>query len=176
MLLTLRGTIDELIAMTEQLEAVEGVSGLVIDLAEPGVADALPMAVAEIRAATPLPLLSMLPHSPTIVDAARNCVAAGADALVACAYPPAVAATEAGLVDGVLLGPALLPWTLHALAHIGAAVEAPLIALGGVADVATARLLLGAGAKAVMVDSALHGDPLNAQRIAAALSATASAP
>jgi hypothetical protein len=167
-LLTLRGTPDELVEMVERLESVEGIAGLVLLAAWQTTVDA----VAAVRGVTTLPVLPVLGHSAQLADDAVAAVAAGADALVLCSYP--LGATQVGeeLISGLLVGPALLPWTLRALQQAQRAVDVPLIAWGGIADAGAARACLAAGAEAVMVDGALYGDPFAARRIAGSIANT----
>ncbi len=167
-LLTLRGTPDELAAMVAQLEAVEGVAGLVLLAAGQATVEA----VAAVRTLTTLPILPVLGHGVPIANDAPAAVAAGADALVLCSYPLGVAQAGEELVSGLVVGPALVPWTLRALQQAKRAVEVPLIAWGGVVDAVAAQACLAAGASAVMVDGALYGDPFAAQRVAGALATT----
>jgi hypothetical protein len=163
-LLSLYGTADELSEMVAQLEAVEGIAGLLLEVNEVGI----DTAVATVRAQTMLPLLTLLPHGPTIELFAAEAVAAGADALVLCSYPLVTGVSEVPF-EGLLVGPALAPVTLQALRQVKASVDVPLVAIGGVADAELAQHYLQAGATAVMVDGALYGDPYAPQRIAAAL-------
>jgi NAD(P)H-dependent flavin oxidoreductase YrpB (nitropropane dioxygenase family) len=167
-LLTLRGTPDELAAMVAQLEEVEGVAGLVLLAAGQATVEA----VATVRALTTLPLLPVVGHGAQISNDAPAAVAAGADALVLCSYPLGIAQAGEELISGLTVGPALLPWTLRALQQAKRAVEVPLIAWGGVGDAAAAQACLAAGASAVMVDGALYGDPFAAGRVALVLATT----
>ncbi len=164
-LLTLRGTADDLIEMATRLETVEGVAGLVLLVRDLFV----DQAVALVRGVTTLPLLQVLPFTPQIDEVAVAVVAAGADALVLCGYPPAAAPSGDEIVSGLLVGPALAPWTLRALELVKHAVDVPLIAWGGVADAAITRQCLRAGASAVMIDGALYGDPFAVQRVASTI-------
>jgi dihydroorotate dehydrogenase (NAD+) catalytic subunit len=168
-LLSLAGTADELAHLAEQLETLEGIAGVMIqsDEADPAVA------VAAVRSQTPLPLLAVMPH-PVMVEAslgavAGSMVAAGADALVASAYPRGSAVTGDEIVDGFVVGPTLIPWTLRAIGEIVGSVAAPVIALGGVGDARLAQLCISAGASALMIDGALYGDPAAPQLIGAAV-------
>jgi hypothetical protein len=164
-LLTLRGTPDELAVMVAQLEAVEGIAGLVLLAAGQATVEA----VAAVRAVTTLPLLPVLGHGALIANDGPAAVAAGADALVLCSYPLGVVQAGNDLIGGLTVGPALLPWTLRALQQAKRAVEVPLVAWGGVGDAVAAQQCLAAEASAVMVDGALYGDPFAAGRVAGAL-------
>jgi len=164
-LLTLRGTPDELVEMVERLDAVEGIAGLVLL----GAGQTTVEAVAAVRAVTTLPVLPVVGHGVQIATDAAAAVAAGADALVLCSYPLGMAQAGDDLIGGLTVGPALLPWTLRALQQAKRAVDVPLVAWGGVGDTAAAQACMAAGASAVMVDGALYGDPFAAQRIAEAI-------
>ncbi len=168
-LLSIAGTVDDLAHMVAQLDMLEGIAGVIVQTEDPD-----PVAViAAVRSQTLLPLLAAVPHPMSaqvdLAMIAAELVAAGADGLVACAYGRGSAVTDDTLVDGFVVGPTLLPWTLRALSELARAVSVPLIALGGVADARIARLCLTAGATAVMIDGALYGDPAAPQRIAATL-------
>ncbi|HEX6288488.1 MAG TPA: hypothetical protein VFZ66_04815 [Herpetosiphonaceae bacterium] len=169
MLLSVYGMADELAHLAAQLETLEGIAGVLVQTDEPDPG----LAVAAMRAQTQLPLLAVVPHEvgaqADLGSSTAALVAAGADALVACAYPRGSAVSDDAVVDGVIVGPTLIPWTLRALSEISRSTHVPLIALGGVADARLARLCLGAGAAAVMIDGALYGDPAAPQSIATGL-------
>lgn len=164
-LLALRGDRNELGEMAQLLEPVEGIAGLLIDANE----STWSTVVQALRLSTQLPLLALLPAAGAIEERAQEAAVAGVDALVVRAYPPATAFLDAALVEGMLVGPALAPLTLEAVRAARAAVDLPLIALGGVVGTAIARAVLAAGASAIFVDGALHGDPQLAAAIAAEL-------
>ena len=151
-IVSLRGETAELAEMASLLENVESIAGLLVDAEDSVVA-----ATAAARRATPRPILAMLGHGPNLSALARETVVAGADALVVAA--PVMAAGGREPLEGYLLGPAVFPLTLRALLDVRAAVEAPLVALGGIATPAFARAALSAGASAVMIDAARWGDP-----------------
>lgn len=167
-LLSLRGTHDELLEMIIQLEFAEAIGGVLVTLDE---ADSAPLepSLAALRAQTPLPLVVQLPVTHAVVEHAARAAAAGADALVIGGYPQAAAVMNGAFVQGMLVGPTLAPWTLQALHGVAQRTELPLIAYGGVADERIAQHCLQAGATAVMCDGALYGDPFAPQRIGTAL-------
>lgn len=152
---------EALAAMVATFDMVEGIAGVELPLAPhnaltPAAAGPL---VAAVRAATPLPLVVKLPgHAPDLPELARAVVASGADALALIDGLPGAASGPAGLAHGVLLGPALRPLALRAVASVAGAVAAPLIGGGGVGSPADARALLDAGASAVGLDTALLVD------------------
>ena len=180
-ILSLSGTDDELTEMAARLETVEGIGGLLLEIQTERGPSELPAALATIRTQTALPLLPLLPPAQTgaapqdaLDQIAPLLAVAGADALVCASYPLGCTIVDGAVVEGVLVGPTLAPWTLRALALVAPTVDVPLIALGGVADVDLARQCLAAGARALLIDGALHGDPAAAQRIGAALQRNAS--
>lgn len=175
-LLSLSGTADELAEMAAGLETVEGVGGLLLHLNVAGEPTELAAPLAEVRAQTALPLLPLLPqaqhlYTPAhgIEEVAAQLVAAGADALVCARYPLGCAVIDGQLIEGLLVGPTLAPWTLRTLSLVAHSVTVPLVALGGVADAELAQHCLTAGATALLIDGALYGDPAAAQRIGQAL-------
>ena len=159
-LVSLRGSPDELAAMVAQLESVESVAGLLLS-AEEDMAAAMVAA----RRETPRPLLALLDHRAELRAQAQAAAKAGVDALVVAAPPPAAAGVEES-VEGYLLGPAVFPMMLRAVVEVRSAVEIPIVALGGIATGAFALAALRAGATAVMVDAARWGDPFAPTRIA----------
>jgi dihydroorotate dehydrogenase len=167
--LSLLGAADELAELAAQLETLEGVAGVMVqsDASDPVAA------VAAVRAQTPLPLLAVVPRvadaQPGVGVIAAELVAAGADTLVASAYPRGCVVIDGAVVDGLVIGPTLMPWTLQAVADIAATTSVPIVALGGVADARLAQLCLQAGATALLIDGALYGDPAAPQHIATAL-------
>lgn len=162
-ILSARGNAAELAEIAMQLESLDGVVGVLIDVPESF--DGRAEAVAAVRDQSALPILALLESAAE----AAALVAAGADALVACAYPRGVGLSQDGPVDGRVVGPATLPRTLATLSQLRRSVDAPLVAFGGVADAATAHACLAAGAAAVMIDGALYGDPDAPRRIAIGL-------
>lgn len=165
-LLTLRGAPNELAEMIDRLETIESVAGLIVQPV--GSIEACADGVAAARDRTALPLLPLLP--PMIApDFIGTIVEAGADALIVGGYPAAAAGAGGAMIEGSLIGPTLAPWTLHALRKTRSVTDVPLIALGGIASADIARQCLAAGASALMIDGALHGDPSLPQRIGATL-------
>jgi dihydroorotate dehydrogenase (NAD+) catalytic subunit len=129
--------------------------------------DALVRLVAAARAATPLPLIVKLAGAGAdLPEQARAAADAGADALSLVDGLPAQASDGTA---GTLVGPAIRPLALRALALVREAVALPLLAGGGVQDGADARALLDTGATAVALGSVLLGDMRAAARIATAL-------
>jgi dihydroorotate dehydrogenase (NAD+) catalytic subunit len=163
--------------LAEHLEEESGAAGLELALpADVNRGDAAGW-VAGVRRACTLPVLVKLPVGQTEALAGA-CVEAGADALVIGGASPVVARTvgpvgqgpEAAWIEGMLGGPAALPFTLRALrAVVALELDAPLIAAGGVTRLEDARHCLGEGAVAVQVRSLLWTDPAATVALAHAL-------
>ena len=118
-----------------------------------------------------LPVLARVPLTNRI-DVAVACAEAGADALVVAAPPAAAAYHPSGrLVTGRLYGRLVHALVLPLLRQVRAAVSLPLVASGGVHDLAGVRAFLAAGAVAVQVDSAIFRDPSLLARLADDLAA-----
>jgi len=150
------------------LETTGAVAGLEVGLPE----DASPADAAGLVTAareSELPLLARLPLA-RAADLAAACVEAGADALVVGAPPVGSALHPSGqIVTGRLYGPAMHALALRALLAVRPLVDVPLVGCGGIHAVADARTLLGAGAIAVQVDSAIFTDPSLLGRLAETL-------
>lgn len=158
-------TAEEFAAAAGALEAVEGIAGLELNLADH--AERAARITAAARAACQLPLLAKLPLGAGLAALARSLTDAGADALTLCAPPHgrAVDPETGEQLEGNLAGPAIRPLVLAALADLAAVVQLPLVGCGGVATTADASALLRAGALAVQVGSALLTDPGAVARI-----------
>ncbi|NWG19232.1 MAG: tRNA-dihydrouridine synthase [Chloroflexi bacterium] len=152
-------------AVAAALEGVDGIAGLELSFGDDlaGIA----RIIAAVRATTLLPLLVKLPLHRGLAVTARAALDAGADALTIAAPPRASAPDplSGALLHGRLSGPAVRPLVLEAIADACAALEAPVVACGGVTTVTDARAYLAAGAAAVQVGSALLADPFAAVRI-----------
>jgi len=166
---------DDLQALARTARALEtagAVAALEVGLPE----DASPAGAAGLVTAareSELPVLTRLPLA-RAADLAAVCVEAGADALVVGAPPIGSALHPSGsgqvVVTGRLYGPALHALALRALLKVRPLVDVPLVGCGGIHSVEDARALLGAGAVAVQVDSAIFIDPSLLGRLAEALS------
>jgi dihydroorotate dehydrogenase (NAD+) catalytic subunit len=157
---------DEYAATCAQLDGIEAIE---LNLSCPNVDDA-PETAAEIvaacRAATPLPLFAKLsPATWDLAEVARAVAAAGADGLSLVNTIRGLALDERtlqprlGTGSGGLSGPALKPVALACLYACAAAVELPIVGMGGVADGLDALELVAAGATAVALGTILFADP-----------------
>ena len=173
-------TMGEYADLARRLSRAPGVAGLEVNVGAPDDAGSglfevrepfhAASVIAAVRREFPAdrPVLAKLrPDVSRVVEAARACHDAGATAVVIGNSAPA--AFTDGRAGG-LSGPALAPITLRCVGVVRRAVPAvPVIACGGVHDVASARTYLDAGAVAVQVGTALLHDPTTVARLRASL-------
>jgi dihydroorotate dehydrogenase (NAD+) catalytic subunit len=121
---------------------------------------------AAVRRATDLPLLVKL--SPNVADVrpiARAIADAGADALTAIntlsgiAVAPSRRRPLLGNIYGGLSGPAIKPVALRIVYEVAQIVDIPVVAIGGVTELADVLDYLAVGAVAVQVGTAIFADP-----------------
>ena len=166
-------------ALRRTIEAIE------LNLSCPNVDEAPESAaaiVAACRAATSLPLYAKLsPAAWDIAEAARAVEAAGADGLSLVNTLRGLALDERTLLPklgrgtGGYSGPALKPVALAAVFACSAAVEIPIVGMGGVQSGLDALELIAAGASAVALGTILFSDPAAPARIRSELAAEAAA-
>lgn len=165
----------------ERLDGCDAVSTIELNLSCPNVEEA-PETAAEItrvaRSATSKPLYAKLsPATWDIAELARAVAAAGADGLSlvntirGLALDPATGRPRLARGIGGYSGPALLPIAAACVDACARAVELPIVGMGGVTCGRDAATLVGAGATAVAVGTALFADPLAPDRIRAELEA-----
>ena len=169
----------------ETCAALAGIAAIELNLSCPNVDEAPESAaaiVAACRAATSLPLYAKLsPAAWDIAAVARSVEAAGADGL-------SLVNTLRGLVldqrtlrptlargTGGYSGPALKPIALAAVYACAAAVEIPIVGMGGVRSGLDALELIAAGASSVALGTILFSDPEAPARIRTELAAEAAA-
>ena len=138
--------------------------------------------MAACRAATNLPLYAKLsPAAWDIAEVARAVEAAGADGLSLVNTLRGLALDEQtlrpklGRGTGGYSGPALKPVALAAVYACSAAVDLPLVGMGGVTTGLDALELIAAGASAVALGTILFSDPDAPVRIRSELAAEAAA-
>lgn len=140
-------------------------------------ATAAAQATSAVRERVRVPVIVKLaPNVPDIPSIARAVADAGADAICAInTMPGMVLDAESGLPvlanrTGGVSGAALHPIALHAVYHVAAAVDLPIIGTGGVGSGEDALAMVSAGATAVGVGSAVYQEgPTVFARIAAEL-------
>jgi dihydroorotate dehydrogenase (NAD+) catalytic subunit len=162
--------------VARRLDGVPGVAGIELNISCPNVgkgglqfaidADAAGAVTAAVRRATELPLLVKL--SPNVADVrpiARAIADSGADALTAIntlsgiAVAPSRGKPLLGNVYGGLSGPAIKPVALRIVYEVSQVVDIPVVAIGGVTELADVLDFLAVGAVAVQVGTAIFADP-----------------
>ena len=148
-------------------------SGLIVG-EQPAEAEAL---LETLRPLTAKPLIVKL--TPNVADPSSVALAAeqgGADAvslintLKATAIDPCTGRPPLPAGYGGLSGPAVRPVAVAQVRAVAAAVELPVVGMGGIGNGADAREFLAAGATVVAVGTESFRDPLAARRVAAELS------
>ena len=169
-------SVADYVAVVRRLEGVPGIAGIELNISCPNVgaggiqfaidAQAAGGVTAAVRRATDLPLLVKL--SPNVADVrpiARAIADAGADALTAIntlsgiAVAPNRARPLLGNTYGGLSGPAIKPVALRVVYEVSQVVDIPVIAIGGVTELADVLDYLAVGAVAVQVGTAIFADP-----------------
>ncbi len=169
-------SVRDYVEVTRRLEGVPGVAGIELNISCPNVgkgglqfaidAAAAAEVTAAVRRATDLPLLVKL--SPNVADIrpiARAIADAGADALTAIntlsgiAVAPGRTRPLLGNIYGGLSGPAVKPVALRIVYEAAQAVTIPIVAIGGVTELADVLDFLAVGAVAVQVGTAIFADP-----------------
>lgn len=170
-------SVADYVEVARRLDGVPGVAGIELNISCPNVgkgglqfaidADAAAAVTAAVRRATDLPLLVKL--SPNVADVrpiARAIEGAGADALTAVntlsgiAVGPERTRPLLGNVYGGLSGPAIKPVALRIVYEVAQTVGIPVVAIGGVTELADVLDFLAVGAVAVQVGTALFADPV----------------
>jgi dihydroorotate dehydrogenase (NAD+) catalytic subunit len=169
-------SIGDYVEVAKRLDGVPGVAGIELNISCPNVgkggiqfaidAEAAGSVTAAVRRATDLPLLVKL--SPNVADVrpiARAIADAGADALTAIntlsgiAVSPTRAKPLLGNIYGGLSGPAIKPVALRIVYEVSQVVDIPVVAIGGVTELADVLDYLAVGATAVQVGTAIFADP-----------------
>jgi dihydroorotate dehydrogenase (NAD+) catalytic subunit len=169
-------SISDYVEVSRRLDGVPGVAGIELNISCPNVgkggiqfaidAEAAGAVTAAVRRATDLPLLVKL--SPNVADVrpiARAIADSGADALTAIntlsgiAVAPTRGRPLLGNVYGGLSGPAIKPVALRIVYEVSQVVDIPVVAIGGVTELADVLDYLAVGAVAVQVGTAIFADP-----------------
>ena len=169
-------SVSDYVEVTRRLEGVPGVAAIELNISCPNVgrgglqfaidADAAGEVTAAVRRVTDLPLLVKL--SPNVADIrpiARAIAEGGADALTAINTLSGIALTPSrdrpllGNIYGGLSGPAIKPIALRIVYEAAQAVRIPIVAIGGVTELADVLDFLAVGAVAVQVGTAIFADP-----------------
>jgi len=169
-------SVADYVEVVHRLEGVPGIAAIELNISCPNVgkgglqfaidADAAASVTAAVRRATDLPLLVKL--SPNVADVrpiAKAIAAAGADALTAIntlsgiAVAPNRTRPLLGNIYGGLSGPAIKPIALRVVYEVAQVVDIPIVAIGGVTELADVLDFLAVGAVAVQVGTAIFADP-----------------
>ena len=169
-------SVSDYVEVTRRLEGVPGVAAIELNISCPNVGrgglqfaidpDAAGEVTAAVRRQTDLPLLVKL--SPNVADIrpiARAIADAGADALTAINTLSGIAVAPGrdrpllGNIYGGLSGPAVKPVALRIVYEAAQAVRIPIVAIGGVTELADVLDFLAVGAVAVQVGTAIFADP-----------------
>ncbi|MBA3876383.1 MAG: dihydroorotate dehydrogenase [Anaerolinea sp.] len=176
-------SVGDYVEVVRRLDGVPGIAGIELNISCPNIgrgglqfaidADAAASVTAAVRRATDLPLLVKL--SPNVADVrpiARAIADAGADALTAVntlsgiAVGPTRERPLLGNIYGGLSGPAIKPVALRIVYEVSQVVDVPVIAIGGVTELADVLDFLAVGAVAVQVGTAIFADPTLPVRLA----------
>jgi dihydroorotate dehydrogenase (NAD+) catalytic subunit len=169
-------SVADYVEVARKLDGVPGVAGIELNISCPNVgagglqfaidAEAAAGVTSAVRRITDLPLLVKL--SPNVADVrpiARAIAGAGADALTAVntlsgiAVAPGRERPFLGNVYGGLSGPAIKPIALRVVYEVAQVVDIPIVAIGGITELADVLDYLAVGAIAVQVGTAIFADP-----------------
>jgi len=183
-------SVADYVEVVRRLDGVPGVAGIELNISCPNVgrgglqfaidAGAAGEVTAAVRRATDLPLLVKL--SPNVADVrpiAKAIADSGADALTAIntlsgiAVAPGRGRPLLGNIYGGLSGPAVKPVALRVVYEASQAVKIPVVAIGGVTELADVLDFLAVGAVAVQVGTAIFADPTLPVRLVDELAAEA---
>jgi dihydroorotate dehydrogenase (NAD+) catalytic subunit len=172
------GSVDDYVHLARVLESVAQVAGIELNISCPNIAGGLdfgrdPVAaarlVAAVRAVTErCVIVKLSPNVTDIAAVARAVEDAGADAVSAVntyigkKIHRATGRSVLPLGTGGLSGPAIQPLALAAVAAVCEAVHIPVVGVGGIFDVASARDFFTVGARAVQVGTATFVNPQTA--------------
>jgi len=169
-------SVQDYVEVVRRLDGIPGVAAIELNISCPNVGrGGLQFAIdpvaagevtAAVRRATDLPLLVKL--SPNVADIrpiARAIEDAGADALTAIntlsgiAVAPDRTRPLLGNTYGGLSGPAIKPVALRIVYETAQVVKIPVVAIGGITELADVLDFLAVGAVAVQVGTAIFADP-----------------
>ncbi|MEM6978815.1 MAG: dihydroorotate dehydrogenase [Planctomycetota bacterium] len=178
-------TVDDFTQLAERLGYCEGIAAIELNLSCPNVsggvdfgtdATACRKVVQSARQACDLPILAKLtPNVTRIADIARGAADGGADAVclintvLAMAVDWRKQTTMLGNGVGGLSGPAIKPIALRCVHQVHAAVDIPIIGIGGVSNLDDVMQFLVTGASAIQIGTANYFDPTISMKILDAL-------
>ena len=174
-------TEDDFVSLAERVGCQPGVSAIELNLSCPNVsggvdfgtnADSCRGVVAATRARTDVPILAKLtPNVTRIAEIAQAAADGGADAVCLINTVLGIAIDwrrkkpMLGNGMGGLSGPAIKPIALRCVHQVAAAVEIPIVGIGGIATIDDVMEFLVAGASAVQIGTANYYDPTVSTRL-----------
>jgi dihydroorotate dehydrogenase (NAD+) catalytic subunit len=174
-------TEDEFVELARQLDAEQGIAALELNISCPNVTggvdygtdpDRCCCLVRNVRESCDLPIIAKLtPNVTSIATVARAAADGGADAvslintLLGMAVDWRRQRPLLGNVLGGLSGPAIKPVALRCVYQVAAAVDIPIIGIGGIAGIDDVMEFLVAGATAVQIGTANYYDPTVSMKI-----------
>jgi dihydroorotate dehydrogenase (NAD+) catalytic subunit len=176
-------SVGDFVALAERLDGEPGLHALELNVSCPNVthggiefgkdAKLAAEVTRAVRGATRLPLwVKMSPEAGNIVEVARACQDAGADAISAIntirgmSIDPDTMRPRLAHRTGGLSGPALRPIAVRIVWELAGALSIPVVGIGGIGRASDALEFLLAGASAVQVGTASFSDPAAAKKIA----------
>jgi dihydroorotate dehydrogenase (NAD+) catalytic subunit len=179
-------TVDDYLAVIEQLNTAEGVAAYELNASCPNTrhgglifggdpAQLAELVVRSKRLATRPLIVKLSPNVTSIAQMARVAEAAGADAIslvntfVSLAIDVKTRRPRIANVTGGLSGPAIKPIAVRMVWEAARAVKIPVIGMGGITTPEDAVEFLLAGAAAVEVGTASYADPRAVERLARGL-------
>lgn len=174
-------TQDDFTSLAARLTPFDGVDAIELNLSCPNVsggidfgtnAESCRKVLASVRGATDRPLLAKLtPNVTRIDDIAAAAADGGADAVCLINTVLAMAVDwrrrkpMLGNGMGGLSGPAIKPIALRCVRQVAAAVDIPIIGIGGVATIDDVMEFLVTGASAIQIGTANYYDPTVSTRL-----------
>jgi dihydroorotate dehydrogenase (NAD+) catalytic subunit len=176
-------SVGEFVTLAERLDGEPGVHALELNVSCPNVthggiefgrdAKLAAEVTGAVRRATRLPIwVKMSPEAGNVVEVARSCEDAGADAISAIntirgmSIDPETMRPRLANRTGGLSGPALRPIAIRIVWDLVGALRIPVVGIGGIGRASDALEFLLAGAVAVQVGTASFSDPAAAKKVA----------
>ena len=174
-------TVEDFVSLAQRIGAQAGVAAIELNLSCPNVsggidfgthAESCRSVVESVRQQCPLPILAKLtPNVTRIAEIAQAAADGGADAvcLVNTVLGMAVdwrrRRPMLGNGMGGLSGPAIKPIALRCVHQVHAAVDIPIIGIGGIATIDDVMQFIVTGASAVQIGTANYYDPTVSTRL-----------
>ena len=159
-------SVGDFAEMARILDEIPGVAALEVNVSCPNIADMTADVTRAVRDATTLPVIVKLsPGATDIVSVAQAAEYAGADAvslvntLVGMAIDVRKRKPLLANQTGGLSGPAIKPVAVRMVYQVAAAVEVPVIGMGGIMSLNDALEFFMAGASAIQIGTAVFVDP-----------------